>query len=55
MPLFLRQLVAKETSFLPTLDVCSQKSSGHEAVKFGRDTYLHWDYNLTKKKKNIKF
>jgi hypothetical protein len=35
-------------SFLTILDVCSQKSSGHKAVKFGRITYLHWDYNLTK-------
>jgi hypothetical protein len=33
---------------LTTLDVCSQKSSGHKAVKFGRNTYLHCDYNLTK-------
>jgi hypothetical protein len=24
--------------FLTTLDVCSQKSSGHKAVKFGRNT-----------------
>jgi hypothetical protein len=31
------------------LDVCSQESSGHKAVKFGRNTYLNWDYNLTKK------
>jgi hypothetical protein len=39
-------------SFLITLDVCSQKSSGHKAVKFGRNTYLNWDYSLTK---NIQF
>jgi hypothetical protein len=35
-------------SFLTTLDVCSQKSIGHKAVKFVRNTYLNWDYNLTK-------
>jgi hypothetical protein len=40
--------VRKKRVPLTTLDVCSQKSSGHKAVEFGRNTYLHWDYNLTK-------
>jgi hypothetical protein len=35
-------------SFLTNLDVCSQKFSGHNVVIFGRNTYLHRDYNLTK-------
>jgi hypothetical protein len=37
MPLFLRQLVPKKTSFLTNSDVCCQKSSGHKAVNFGRN------------------
>jgi hypothetical protein len=49
MPLFRRQLVPKKKRvFLTTLDVCCRKSSGHQAVKFGRNNYLYWDYNLTK-------
>jgi hypothetical protein len=48
MPLFLRQLVAEKLVFLTLLDVCSQKSSGHRSVNFGRNTYLHWVYNLKK-------
>jgi hypothetical protein len=48
MPLFLWQLVPKKTPLLTTLDVCCQKSSGHKAVKFGRNAFLNWDYNLTK-------
>jgi hypothetical protein len=38
----------KKRVFLTALDVCFQKCSGHKAVKFGRKTYLNWDYNLTK-------
>jgi hypothetical protein len=48
MPLFLRQLVPKKHVFLTTLDVYCQKSRGHKAVKFGRNAYLNWDYNLIK-------
>jgi hypothetical protein len=29
-----------------------KKSSGHKAVKFGMNTYVRWDYNLTKKSFN---
>jgi hypothetical protein len=52
MPLFLRELVPEKTCFLTTLDVCCQKARGHKAVKFGRNTYLHWDYNVTKESFN---
>jgi hypothetical protein len=38
----------KKTSFLTTLDVCSQNSTGHKAVKFGTNTYVHCGYDLTK-------
>jgi hypothetical protein len=38
MSLFLRQIVPKKTSFLTTSDVLCQKSSGHKAAKFGRNT-----------------
>jgi hypothetical protein len=31
------------------MNVCSQKSTGHTAVNFFRNTHLHWDYILTKK------
>jgi hypothetical protein len=48
MALYLRQLVPKKTSFLTPLDIFSYKSSGNKAVKFGMNTYFHWDYNLTK-------
>jgi hypothetical protein len=54
MQLFVRQLVPPppQTSFfffLTNLDVCSPKSGGHKAVKFGSNTYFHYYYNLTKK------
>jgi hypothetical protein len=42
IPLFPGQLL------LTALNVCSQNSSGHKTVKFGRNAHLHWDYNLTK-------
>jgi hypothetical protein len=37
-----------------TSDVCCQKSRGHKAVKSGRNTNLHWDYNLTKNNSILK-
>jgi hypothetical protein len=33
---------------------CSQKSSGHKAIKFGKNIYVHWDYNLTKNHSNLR-
>jgi hypothetical protein len=35
-------------SFLTTSDICYLKCGGSKAIKFGRNSYLHWDYNLTK-------
>jgi hypothetical protein len=39
-------------NFLTILDVCSQNSSGHKTVTFGRNTYLYWHYSLTKRSFN---
>lgn len=36
-------------SVLTTLVVYFQNSSAHKAVKFGKNTYLHWDNNLKTK------
>jgi hypothetical protein len=44
---FEKYKVKGQIRVLTILDVCSQKSSGHKAVKFGRNIYLHWDYNPT--------
>jgi hypothetical protein len=49
---FSKRTCAEKMRFLTILDVCCQKSSGRKAVKFGRNAYLNWDYNLTKKSFN---
>jgi hypothetical protein len=45
MPHLPRQLVPKNELFA-AMDICCQNSSGHKGVKFGKNTYLYWDYNL---------
>jgi hypothetical protein len=46
---FFQDNLCPKNEFVDNFDVCSQKSSGHKAVKFDRNVYLHWDYNLSKK------
>jgi hypothetical protein len=49
MPLSLRRLVPKKKLFFDKFGcLLSQNCSGNNAVKLGRNTFLHWDYNLTK-------
>jgi hypothetical protein len=46
MPCFLRYLCPQNELFDNFR--CSKKSSGRKGVQFGRNTYLHWNYNLAK-------
>jgi hypothetical protein len=48
MPLFSYDNLCPKNEFFYNLDVSSQKSSGHKALKSGRNNNLHWDYNLSK-------
>jgi hypothetical protein len=44
---FPKTTYTQDMSSLTTLDICSQNSSGHKGQKFGMNTYIPRDYNLT--------
>jgi hypothetical protein len=44
--IFQKQFVLKKWFLFDKFGVCFKKSGGHKGVKFGRNTYPHWNYSL---------